>query len=283
MEPLSLIALSAVIGGAAGKFVEKAWDSGEKWINSFFQNHREKALVQAKVNAMDFLSNLAERVKILEESRTISKDQIESAQEHPDFSILLQKAILSSSQTDSEEKHFLLARFVSERLGSSPESVLSLASKIACDAISYTNIRQLKALGLLATVYDIRPNDYGQDGLTSEQFYSYFKNWLVIRLKPFQGLRINKLDMLHLESLSCLKWDTFITRDLAVILSVPNKPAYIFNLEDFKTTGIGKEIHDYWENNRLNSATLTSVGQLIGVYVSDLLTKTTTTFHGWDE
>ncbi len=30
MEPLSIIAIGAAVGGAAGKFVEKAWDSGEK-------------------------------------------------------------------------------------------------------------------------------------------------------------------------------------------------------------------------------------------------------------
>ena len=38
-DPLSLIAVSALsgaIGGGAGKFVEKAWDSGEKWVVSYF-------------------------------------------------------------------------------------------------------------------------------------------------------------------------------------------------------------------------------------------------------
>jgi hypothetical protein len=33
-DPVSMIALGAAIGGAAGKFVEKAWDSGEKWAAS---------------------------------------------------------------------------------------------------------------------------------------------------------------------------------------------------------------------------------------------------------
>ena len=47
-EPLSLIALGAAIGGGAGKFVEKAWDSGEKWIVSYFANHQEKAREKAE-------------------------------------------------------------------------------------------------------------------------------------------------------------------------------------------------------------------------------------------
>lgn len=43
MEPLSIIAIGAAVGGAAGKFVEKAWDSGEKWIQTFFKDHKEVA------------------------------------------------------------------------------------------------------------------------------------------------------------------------------------------------------------------------------------------------
>ena len=45
-DPLSLVALGAAVGGAAGKFVEKAWDSGEKWITSYFADHRPKAIAQ---------------------------------------------------------------------------------------------------------------------------------------------------------------------------------------------------------------------------------------------
>ncbi len=47
-DPLSLVALGAAIGGGAGKFVEKAWDSGEKWIVSYFANHQEKAREKAE-------------------------------------------------------------------------------------------------------------------------------------------------------------------------------------------------------------------------------------------
>ncbi|MGO9147025.1 MAG: hypothetical protein ACLQDF_11710 [Desulfomonilia bacterium] len=47
-EPISMIAVGAAIGGAAGKFVEKAWDSGEKWLSNYFENHRPKAQDKAK-------------------------------------------------------------------------------------------------------------------------------------------------------------------------------------------------------------------------------------------
>jgi hypothetical protein len=65
MEPLSLIALGAAVGGGAGKFVEKAWGSGEKWIQSYFKDHKENAQIKATENSLDFLAELAQRVKQL--------------------------------------------------------------------------------------------------------------------------------------------------------------------------------------------------------------------------
>ena len=55
-DPLSLVALGAAVGGAAGKFVEKAWNSGEKWITSYFADHRPKAIAQAQANSAEFLT-----------------------------------------------------------------------------------------------------------------------------------------------------------------------------------------------------------------------------------
>jgi hypothetical protein len=63
MDPLSIIAIGAAVGGAAGKFVEKAWDSGEKWIQTFFKDHKEVAQQKATENTMDFLNELALKVK----------------------------------------------------------------------------------------------------------------------------------------------------------------------------------------------------------------------------
>ena len=43
MEPLSIVAISAAVGGAAGKLVEKAWNSGERWLASYFKDHHPEA------------------------------------------------------------------------------------------------------------------------------------------------------------------------------------------------------------------------------------------------
>jgi hypothetical protein len=158
-DPLSMIAIGAAIGGGAGKFVEKAWDSGEKWVVSYFANHQQKAREKAEENSTDFLKKLGERISDLEKSNQISEEVLVTAQEHPDFSVVLQKAMLSSAQTENESKHDLLSRLVAERIQASPESMLSMASKMACDAISYTTPNQLLILGLLTNILYVLPND----------------------------------------------------------------------------------------------------------------------------
>lgn len=48
MDPVSITVTSAAIGGVAGKFVEKAWNFGEKWITEYFKNHGKEAQKRPK-------------------------------------------------------------------------------------------------------------------------------------------------------------------------------------------------------------------------------------------
>ena len=278
MEPLSIIAIGAAVGGAAGKFVEKAWDSGEKWIQTFFKDHKEVAQQKATENTMDFLNELAVKVKQLEESKQISKEKIDSAQDHPDFSALLQKALLTSAQTDNKDKHIILARLVSERLKSEPESILALGSKMACDAISYATVNQLMVLGLAVNFYGIRPNPYPPIGINETNFQSWLDNWLIIRLKPYQNITFRQIDITHLESLSCLKVNTFIGRGLNDMF---RKDSLSYDFEKMRDIPLRDSMKKIW-NEGLEKIDLTTVGQIIGVSVSDLLTNTNTTFDGWE-
>jgi hypothetical protein len=277
MEPLSIILISAAVGGAASKFVEKAWDSGEKWIQSYFKDHKEVAQQKATDNTMDFLNELAQKVKQLEDSRQIPKEKIESAQDHPDFSAMLHKALLTSAQTDSKDKHIILARLVSERLKSEPESILALGSKMACDAISYATVDQLMILGLAVNFYSIRPNPYPPMGINESNFQDWMDNWLTIRLKPYQAIKYRTIDISHLESLSCLKVNTFIGRGLNEMFKKDN---FVYDFEKMKDIQLKDSMKKVWEG--LQKIDLTTVGKIIGISVSDLLTKTKTTFIGWD-
>lgn len=278
MEPLSIIAIGAAVGGAAGKFVEKAWDSGEKWIQTYFKDHKEVAQQKATENSMDFLNELAQKVKQLEESKQISQEKINSAQDHPDFSALLQKALLTSAQTDNKDKHIILARLVSERLKTEPESILALGSKMACDAISYATVNQLMILGLAVNFYGVRPNPYPPLGVNEANFQDWLDNWLIIRLKPYQNITFRPIDITHLESLSCLKVNTFIGRDLNDMFKKDNLS---YDFEKMKDVTLKTSMKKVWDEG-LQKIDLTTVGQIIGVSVSDLLTKTTTTFDGWE-
>lgn len=278
MEPLSIIAIGATVGGAAGKFVEKAWDSGEKWIQTFFKDHKEVAQIKATENTMDFLNELAQKVKQLEESKQISQEKINSAQDHPDFSALLQKALLTSAQTDNKDKHVILARLVSERLKTEPESILALGSKMACDAISYATLNQLMILGLAVNFYGIRPNQYPPLVVNETNFQAWLDNWLITRLKPYQNITFREIDITHLESLSCLKVNTFIGRGLNEMFQKDN---LIYDFEKMRDVPLKDSMKKIWEQG-IQKIDLTTVGQIIGVSVSDLLTNTTTTFDGWE-
>jgi hypothetical protein len=280
MDPVSFIALGAAIGGASGKFVEKAWDSGEKWIQSYFKDHRENAQKQATENSKDFLNELALRVKQLEDQNTVSKEEIDQAQDHPDFSAFLQKALLTSAQTDSKDKHKLLARLVSERLTSEPESVFSLASKMACDAISFATNNQIILLGLVTNLFSIRPSPFPPKGLEPEQFQDWLDNWLTRRLNPFRNLTIGKQDLRHLESLSCLKINQLVGRELNNLYSV-GEFKFDFNL--LKDNEFKEKIKLLWDSSKLQTIDLTTTGQIIGVMVSDMFSNNTKTdFNGWE-
>ncbi len=270
-DPLSLVALGAAVGGAAGKFVEKAWDSGERWIGAYFADHHSKAIEQARENGAAFLNHLAARVKQLEDSHAVSADAIAASQQHPGFSVALQAALISASQTSNNDKHQLLARLVSSRLQSAPDSLLAMATRMACDSISMATPTQLKLLGLDAAVAYVGP--------TEQLTESAYLDWLLQHLRPFIPLEPSELDLLHLEALSCLKLDAFVGRNLEQVLK--NKRADGLDFAAFVQTDTGVAVKELWEQKGLQRVTLTSVGQLLGVYVLDLLSGSETEFSQW--
>ncbi|MCI2245725.1 hypothetical protein L3067_14040 [Xanthomonas sp. PPL568] len=268
-DPLSLVALGAAVGGAAGKFVEKAWDSGEKWITTYFLDYRPKAAEEAHKNASEFLVHLANRVKQLEESGGVTAEQIENAQEQPDFAVALQKAMLTAAQTSDGETHEILARMLSERMREPPQSVKAMATKMALDIIGYLTPRQLKLLAFIADLMHIGP----QQSLAADAFASWFER----RMEPYKDLTFSPLDLSHLESLSCLKNLPIVSKDLSLVM---NKKNYgVFDLE-MMNLPIARHVQDLWQKG-IQSVDLTTVGQLVGVFASDSLTGTNTNFGDW--
>jgi len=246
VEPLSIVVISAAVGGIAGKFVEKAWTAGEKWLSSYLKDHYPETQEVGRQNSLEFLADLAQRVHQLEENTKDSykiRQQIESSLGDPDFSVLLQEALIASSRTGNEDKHKILARIVAE-------------------------------------VQSIRPSPFPPT-IPPQQFGQWYVNWLTRTLSLLLPAEpMTELDFTHLESVSCIKYESFIGRNLKETLSPPSEAGYDWPFDDFvQNNPIGKKLHELWENG-MQQTTLTTAGQLIGIYVHDEQTKTTTMI-GW--
>ena len=274
MQPLSIALISGTVGGLAGAFAGKMWDAGEKWLRSFFRDHNPRAQEKAMQNALFFISDLAHRVQQIEkktEDDQELREKMNHALEDPDFSALLKDAIIASSRTSSEDKRKVLARIVSERLRCPPEGLVALTSILACDAVKYLTPDQMMFLGLAALVYYIRPIP-----LPSEEIGKYYVDWLSKSISPFLPLKSPSfLDLLHLESVSCIKPGSVPVYLLRAVLRPSTEGDYGWPYDDFVKDNAGRQLSELWDNV-IQKYTLTTPGQLLGVYVYDELNKTKT-------
>lgn len=280
MEPLSIVTISAAVGGVAGKVVEKAWDAGEKWLSSYFKDHHKQAQEKAKTNALDFLNDLAKRIHVVEESSKTDSAKIKAidqALEDPDFSAILRDAIISSSRTDNAEKHRILSRIVSERLVSKPEDLVSMTSSMACDAVSHLGNRHLYILAIVTVVYYLRPHPLPPP-IPKEQLGPWYIAWLEKMFRPLvDKVECTNMDFLHLLSVACVKYDPILSRDIKRILRPGNIEEITEDLikEFIDKKEVGVKLNKLWSQG-LQHIALTSIGQLIGVYVTDELLGTKT-------
>ncbi|WP_191113093.1 LPO_1073/Vpar_1526 family protein [Acinetobacter lwoffii] len=263
-DPITLAVLAgAAAGGAAGKFTEIALESGKHWIGKYFNNHQPKSQEKAQQNGLDFLTELAIRIKVLEESNTVTQEKIENIQEDPDFSAALQKALISSAQTENKEKHKLLAEILSQRLTVETESLLALTTKMALDVVSFLTPNQLNILAVVISIFNLSPTQ----PLDSKNY----DLWLNSNFKPYLHVTISNLDLMHLESLSCLKINPIIGRDLRDILTEKNNN--ISPSPSFFEMKYGKSIKSLWDR-KLETVDVTSVGLLIGMNIYSLKNNT---------
>jgi hypothetical protein len=275
-DPLSLVALGAAVGGAAGKFVEKAWDSGEKWINSYFENHHEKAQEQAKKNTLCFLTDLAQRVKILENDKTLSPEHISSSQDDPDFSLILKDALLISSRTENKETHKIMARIVSERLMCESDELLSLIIPLSCNALKALTSNQLRFLATATIIERFLPRRFSvsQNIDIPTLSIEWLKEKLPLILPPIQ---LTHIDLLHMESISCVHLTRLMLcgTELDKLLAEKLKTKDKDSINQFKTfindTDLGKQLKSHWDK-KLSHIMLTSLGLVIGICVYDELT-----------
>lgn len=280
-DPLSIIVISATAGGVAGKLVEKAWEVGEKWLSNYYRDHYPQAQQKAQQNALDFLADLAGRVRKLEGQAAEGKqlqEAIANSLNDPDFSATLKDAILTSSRTDNKEKHRLLGRLVSERLMAKQDSAVALAATLACDAIAHLGSRHLHTLGLAAVVYEIRPVLADQLPELGDQLDSGMRQWWEARCGPLvKDVGLSRLDIYHLMAVSCVEYSDIVTRgNLVNLMSARRGGSTLWSAKDFVDNHpVGQKLTELWKQG-MQSIFLTSVGQLIGIYVADEVAGSTT-------
>lgn len=270
-DPVSLITLGAAVGGVAGKFAEKAWDSAEGWMRERFGSHTAETQEQAKQNVGQFVQQLAIRVKNLEDERKIDQGTITSSYKHPQFSAVLQIAILGAAQTDDELKHDLLARLVANRLASASESTMALASQLAVKAICRATKRQLTLMALACFLEEVRPKYVAS-------VEDYLK-WLEIWLSRFLDFEFKNIDARHLVAIGCATYDTASTRNLEVLLWMKGGEqcfsAPVKDLDSFVILEI------QWIEG-LAGVQLTSVGSIVGGLALDRIMGIESIGPKWD-
>lgn len=270
-DPISSVVLAGAASGAAGKFIEKTYDSGTKWLSELYKNHHAKATESAKVNSDDFLRVLARKVHALEEESELNTSIINAALEDPHFGALIQKSIHASSQTSNKDRHELLAMLISGRIKSESESMYAMASQSACDVISNITVRQMRILAIIAVITMIVPVGISEVSFNSRDAYCvYCDTWLSPMLAIAIEIQTNNFDYKHLEAMSCAKL-SLGSYNLNALLEEkfkhPAMPAY--NQDDLVKTEKGRQFLDFWNTRGLKSLELTTIGQIIGILTYD--------------
>ncbi|MEG2255120.1 MAG: hypothetical protein RSC33_07320 [Vagococcus sp.] len=249
-DPMSIAVLAGAavgggVGGAAGKFTELAFQQGKEWVNEYFYKHRPTAIQKAQQNTSEFLIEMSNRVSKLENTKV--KDILED----PEFSSLLQKAVLTSAQTDNKEKHKLLADLLSERLKCDSESNFTVGCKMAVNVLEYLTSHHLQILAFICELRYVMTSEFPS--------YEALKLHLDKRLTPYLNIQISSYDLMHLESLSCTTHEFMYKNNVSGLLVKKSK----YYSDEYLQTEIGGKINSIW-NSPMEGMTLTISGLILG-------------------
>lgn len=260
-DTLSLIAISAAVGGAVGgatsTFIEKSMDYSSQWLKERFGSHAIEAQASAKENAADFIIQLRDRLDKLETESLLGSDRIVAVEKHPQFSSLMQQSILNSAQTNDQDKHDLLARLISIRMISDSESTVSLASNLAADAIVRCTKRQLHLLALCCFLQDIRP----EHPLDPENYKIWVDVFLKSIFSKIKNFEYKQFDISHLVAVNCVTYTRGSEADLDMLLQMKGGVDNIGNT--LSESPYVSDLQFMWDEG-LAGVDLTSVGSIVG-------------------
>jgi hypothetical protein len=278
LDPFTFAAISGAVSGMAGKALELITDIAKKTLFSRFKEHSEATQERANANMEDLVAKIEAGFQRLETSNATPQHRIDQAIRSPSAAILVQSALFNGMTLDNENKRVLLARLVIERLQSESESILSLASEQACYAIARSTPTGLRILGLKSTLDRLAPDSSAPLKCPKKVAKTQLK-WVISLLSPYKTLSYSDLDMLHLRAISCVTGRSGMLAP-GLMDYVSSRGRLQFKVEDFEANEVGAYISHLWRYGLVN-ADLTSVGLLVGIYVSDILRKTTTDLSAW--
>jgi hypothetical protein len=284
-DPVTLAIISGMAGATAKELVSGTVDLAKRWLADHYRSHREKAITTADNRAWKFVARLSRRVDRLEQASKNAGETIERlhhALDSPEYSASLQLAVISSSLTDDDEKHELLARAVADRLIAADESLLALTIAIAIQTIPHLSPKHLRFLGIAALVEGIRPSNKSIPTSESER-NAYLREWWLDALKPHHPPPIMlPQDYRHLAAMRCLVWEPHTTPDhLIRLLSETGIRPMDWGAKDFLASTVeGAALANLWEVG-MRGHRLLSVGTVLGIYAHDLRAGTETDLSLW--
>ncbi|MEI8025290.1 MAG: LPO_1073/Vpar_1526 family protein [Pseudomonadota bacterium] len=271
MDPITTLAISSAIGGAAGSFVKEISTNGVKWLIELVTTQSTEMQEIAKRNMENFVIRLAQRVERLEKDIDPSQAFVfEDALKHPSSALLIKGAMIDAAATENQDKHEILSELIAQRLTAGADDMIALAGAAACNVVTSLSSRQIKALAVLVTTHAVRPlvpptiNDGAQAAVVVEKWWS---DNLGPLLANSDFAASNNLDFEHLAAMGCIRISIGLQNFSEVLVSGIVQPNPAANVDSFKGKAWFDSINSKWE--LLGHATPTSIGQLIGILHRD--------------
>lgn len=273
---LQEIIIAGAAGGAAKEIAQSAWQSGKKWIVDYFQNHRPEAVAKAEQNAVHCVNLIAHKVQQLEEDAQLNRTLFDRALVEPDFGVLLQKALIGGAQTEDPTKLEVLAEIVTNRLTAEGESLYAVAAQTAAEMVVKCTPVQIKILAFAANFSKVRIFPEGLRFPDNEAFVEYCREKFELRFSSLIDLPVSRLDINHLEALSCLNaiWVDHGSSWHRELIHWRVKDGEYHEMlldKQIRQFPSGIAVKNKSDQLRIRNYLLTTTGSLIGVLASDAI------------
>jgi len=277
---------SSIIGGIVGGCVEPFVSHSIGWVSDRYKGHPKAAIINAQNNAINFLGQVNICLQGQQQIEGI-ESKTKDALSDPDYTILFQEAVLGAARTDSEQKHKILARLVTDRLSAEPDSLRNLAAHMACNAIPQLSNTHLKLLGLLYIIRNYPAPSYIMS-LPYDNRIAIGTKWFLSEIASLiPSGEVTNFDFAQLAAVSCITYVPEVP--LSLLSNIGEEPdcwklpCVVFDklityeeqvhhgrirwILEIGEDQIGESLLSIWTNSDMRKASLTPAGSLIGMHV----------------